>query len=375
MFLTPDYITQREALARLRVSRTLFESRFRPQLTEYRFGERAVRYDGLELMQIAAEAVAPQEERQGPAMFARRTVKDALEHAWRVKWKDSKGALKKSQLKKVVEDELGDVRLDHLNYNRLEEWVLELRDRDLAIATIKSRLSCLQFALRLAVQKGWIKSVPPAPEIGTANRKLRYLLDEPDEEAMLLSACERSQRYVVSDVMRRVIVVLLDTGARLGELLKARDDSVSTRGVTFLDRKAGDNLTVPLTARARDAFEYLQKSRYWQKRIRGTRDDPKRLQSAQHWVTHRFIEIRNEAGLRDVTVHTLRHTCASRLIQAGVSIYVVRQWLGHSSIRTTERYAHLAPSSMTAGVNALQNRGTPLDEKVVPINRGRDDGP
>jgi hypothetical protein len=52
----------------------------------------------------------------------------------------------------------------------------------------------------------------------------------------------------------------------------------------------------------------------------------------------------------------------------------VRQWLGHSSIRTTERYAHLAPSSMTAGVNALQGRGMPVNEKVVPFKgRGDDD--
>jgi len=42
--------------------------------------------------------------------------------------------------------------------------------------------------------------------------------------------------------------------------------------------------------------------------------------------------------------HLLRHTFASRLAQAGVSIYKIAQWLGHRNIRTTEIYAHLAPA-------------------------------
>lgn len=47
------------------------------------------------------------------------------------------------------------------------------------------------------------------------------------------------------------------------------------------------------------------------------------------------------AGLADCTIHTLRHTLASRLIQNGMSIYEVREILGHADIKTTMRYAHL----------------------------------
>jgi len=372
--VTVQYVSPTEARARLSVSRTVFESRFRPQLTEYRFGERTIRYDALELQQLAAEAIAPQEQQsEGPMLFSRRSVKDALEHAWRLKWRDSKGARKKAQLKKVCEDEIGDTRLDKFDYNALEEWVLKMRDKDLAVATIKSKVSCVLFALKLVQPKGWIKVVPQPPEIGTADEKLRYLLDAPDEEAALLNGCEEAfAQYVIADVMRRVIMFLCDTGARVGELVKVRDDSVSQRGVTFLDRKAGDSLTVPLTSRARDAIEWLLVSSYWQKRVRGAREDAKRANSAQMWVTHRFGEVRDKAGLKDVTAHTLRHTCASRLVQAGVDIYKVRQFLGHSSVRMTERYAHLAPSSLNSAVAALQNRATKSDN-VVPFKRPGDD--
>lgn len=52
-------------------------------------------------------------------------------------------------------------------------------------------------------------------------------------------------------------------------------------------------------------------------------------------------------GLKNVTIHTLRHTHASRLIQNGLSIYQVRSVLGHTDIKTTMRYAHLENVDVT----------------------------
>jgi integrase len=349
-----DYVSQSDAEARLGISRTLFESSFRPQLTEYPLGVRAVRFKWAEIEQLVAESAAQQ---QGEAaMFFRRTVKDALEHAWRVKWSKAPGARKKDQLRKVVEKDFGAQRLDKLDYNAIEEWVARMQDGDQAVATIKSKLSCVVTALKLVQPKGWIKSLPLLPPLGQPdNAKVRWLT--PAEEAALIKACG-CQRAVIETVMQDVIVFLIDTGARVGELLKVRDDSLSERRnmtyVEFLDRKAGDDLRIPLTARARDAIKRLLANRYWQKRIRGTRDHDKRRDSAQNWLTHRFAEIRNHAGMPDVTAHTLRHTCASRLVQSGVSIDKVQKFLGHSDIRMTERYSHLAPSDLDDVAKALE---------------------
>ena len=72
---------------------------------------------------------------------------------------------------------------------------------------------------------------------------------------------------------------------------------------------------------------------------------------------------------RGMGFHTLRHTFASRLVQAGVSIYKVSQWLGHRSVNTTQIYAHLATGhdsdieagsytfSYTDDVSAMRPRG------------------
>lgn len=350
-----DYVSQSDAEARLGISRTLFEQSFRPQLTEYPLGARAVRFKWTEIEQLVAESAASQKGEA--AMFFRRTVKDALGHAWRVKWSKDPGARKKDQLRKVVERDVGAERLDRFGYNELEVWILKMQSAEQAVATIKSKVSCVMTALKLVLPKGWIKSLPLIPPVGEIdNRRIRWLTDE--EEAALLNACGNFRRPILETTMQDVIVFLVDTGARVGELLKVREDSLSTRGsltyVEFRDRKAGDDLRIPLTARARDAVSRLLASRYWQARIRGTRDHAKRHNSAQNWVTHRFTEVRDAANLHDVTAHTLRHTCASRLVQRGVSIYKVQKFLGHADIRMTERYSHLAPSDLDEVAEALE---------------------
>jgi integrase len=349
-------VSQSDAEARLGISRTLFEANFRPQLTEYPLGARAMRFRWAEIEQLVAESAAAQQQGDA-AMFFRRTVKDALEHAWRVKWHKDPGARKKDQLRKVVERDVGDKRLDRFDYNELEAWILKMQSAEQAVATIKSKVSCVMTALKLVQPKGWIKALPLIPPIGEIdNRRIRWLTEA--EEAALLKACGNFRRPILETTMQDVIVFLIDTGARVGELLKVRDDSLSTRGsltyVEFRDRKAGDDLRIPLTNRARDAIHRLLESRYWQSRIRGTRDHAKRLNSAQNWVTHRFTEVRDAAKMPDVTAHTLRHTCASRLVQRGVSIYKVQKFLGHADIRMTERYSHLAPSDLDEVVTALE---------------------
>jgi integrase len=351
-----NLVSQADALARLSISRTLFEANLRPQLTEYPLGDRALRFDWDEIERLLAESAASQQQDEA-AMFFRRTVKDALDHAWRVKWSRDRGARKKEQLKKVVEKDVGDKRLDRFDYNALEDWITTMQQSDQAVATIKSKVSCVMTALKLVLPKGWIKTLPLIPPIGELdNRKIRWLTDA--EEKRLLTACGDFRRPILEETMRDVIVFLIDTGARVGELLKVRSDSLTEKGpftyVEFRDRKAGDDLRIPLTARARDAIKRLLDSSYWERRIRGSRDHAKRLNSGQNWITHHFTLVRNAAKLPDVTAHTLRHTCASRLVQKGISIYKVQKFLGHADIRMTERYSHLAPSDLDDVARALE---------------------
>ena len=65
---------------------------------------------------------------------------------------------------------------------------------------------------------------------------------------------------------------------------------------------------------------------------------------------------RKDLGYADkkfYTIHLCRHTCASRLVQRGVPILLVKDWLGHDDIKTTMIYAHLQPRALHSIVEVL----------------------
>lgn len=63
------------------------------------------------------------------------------------------------------------------------------------------------------------------------------------------------------------------------------------------------------------------------------------------WVTRQFSKFVRGLGLpEEITFHVLRHTCATRLAEAGMSAWSLREVLGHSDIRTTQIYVHMATS-------------------------------
>ncbi len=81
-------------------------------------------------------------------------------------------------------------------------------------------------------------------------------------------------------------------------------------------------------------------------------------------VGHRFGEVSRKAGFSDVTFHTLRHTFASRLAQAGVPLNTIRELLGHGCMVMTMRYAHLAPNNLRDAVEMLPGRSLAYKERT-----------
>ena len=58
--------------------------------------------------------------------------------------------------------------------------------------------------------------------------------------------------------------------------------------------------------------------------------------------------------MEKIHIHTLRHSFASNLVKKNVSLYVVKELLGHQDIRTTQIYAHLTIDSLRSAVKVLE---------------------
>jgi site-specific recombinase XerD len=77
--------------------------------------------------------------------------------------------------------------------------------------------------------------------------------------------------------------------------------------------------------------------------------------------------VRQHAGLADVRMHDLRHSFASLLINSGRTLYEVQHILGHTQIKTTQRYAHLSQDTLLAAANAAADAvGTAMAPLALP---------
>ena len=73
-----------------------------------------------------------------------------------------------------------------------------------------------------------------------------------------------------------------------------------------------------------------------------------------------FYKARERAGIENFRFHDLRHTFATRLVQAGVDLYKVQKLLRHKTPIMTQRYAHHYPESLRDGVEVLDKTNTKL---------------
>lgn len=132
---------------------------------------------------------------------------------------------------------------------------------------------------------------------------------------------------------RALVLIAFYTGMRLGEMLRC---AVVGENASLLDSKNGSPRLIPLVPRV---LRYARKY----------------LPFATPKITlQRAIErARLRAKSNDVTIHTLRHSAASAMVNGGVPLHTIGKVLGHKDSRSTDRYAHLATETLAAAVSVI----------------------
>jgi integrase len=235
--------------------------------------------------------------------------------------------------------------------------------RQRSIASVNRELALLRRIFNVALREGWIIRNPfnqGDSLISLADEKKRERILTTGEEDRLIAACTGIRSHI-----RPIIVMALDTGMRLGELLKLKWDDVDFEGklvhVRAFNTKTMKERWLAMTSRVnRDLSVLYERSpKNLDDLVFGIRDNVKKA----------FMSARKAAGLNDLRFHDLRHTAATRLVQGHIPLSEVGRVLGHTQANTTYRYvnANVDTARRAAAVLDMLHNGT-SEEDVTVIN-------
>lgn len=215
-----------------------------------------------------------------------------------------------------------------------------------AAATINRSLGALKKALRMAWERGRV----PVDYSGMVKR-----LPEHNQRTQVLTVAQvRSLADAASEPVRAAIWIALLTGCRRGEVCKIQAADI---GEDVIRIEAGNTKTlryreVPIVPALRPWLAHLP------------------LPITFEGVKSGIRRARVKAGLPGIGFHILRHSCATILLAPPINakMEVVREILGHSSIKTTERYAHVLTQPQRT---ALEGLGAAVDF-TGPLHRPED---
>ena len=264
------------------------------------------------------------------------------ERIWKLEWSKQKSAAHtRKRLAAVCKHFGADTPVSSITSYTLETYIFNLQDLGNGPATINRKLSIVGKIMNYAHRHGVIQVKPVAPLQREPRGRIRYYTEE--EESKILECMESTD-------LQDFFAVLLDTGMRKGEALSLewQDVDCAASLITLADPdkiKASLPRTVPMTRRVCEIM--LSRDRSKASPFDFTAD------MADHMVR----DFKKESGYEGETsalFHTCRHTFCSRLLQRGVPLTTVKELAGHKNIKTTLRYAHLAPSNFVDAVAKLE---------------------
>jgi integrase len=255
---------------------------------------------------------------------------------------------------------ISDRTLNTIDHRLIDQYI-NSRAKEVTKSTVNIELRHLKAAFTKAVQWGYIEKNPfgQVRPFRIAQSAPLFLTEE--QVLKLLEMIEESW-------LRQVVIFGVNTGVRVGELvnLEWSDIDLGNRIINISQKndfttKSRRERIVPVNDEVYDLLTNVDKSGSY---VFSTSGGCKRR---EEFISKRFKSYVRKAELDErFTFHSLRHTFASHLVQNGVSLYIVSKLLGHSNLKTTEVYAHLAPDTFQGVVNLLNlGRKPPTKLSIV----------
>lgn len=277
---------------------------------------------------------------------------------------------------------LADKQLEAITPWDIELWRKQKKKDGIGDSTLKRDLSELKTMMKRAKRWGFIEvnqiydfqygrldDNRVDRHLTDAERKRLYVaLDEREQELTEKRDSGNQWRkdrgyelmndYSVGDFvdhLKPIILVALNTGLRRGEIFQLSWDNVNLQSNTITvassTAKSKKARYIPLNHEASNALTVWKRQKDSNNPFvfHGKTGEPL-TDIKKAWAS-----LLKRAEITKFRFHDMRHDFASQLVMKGVSLYVVKDLLGHSTIQMTERYAHLAPKQLQDAVNLLSH--------------------
>lgn len=263
---------------------------------------------------------------------------------------------------------------------RVEQWRTQELNRGKKPISLNGEVATLKAALSKAVEWGFIESHPLTkfkllrvdnnPNVRYLNEaeenRLRDALNSREDE--IREARERGNAWrkergyklyqsyedeEFADHLKPMVLLSLNTGMRQGELFSLRWKNINfdkkLLTIEGAQAKSGKTRHIPLNEEALDILEQ------WRQQCSDTNEYVFQSSSGQKFdnADKSWRNLLKSAKIANFRWHDMRHHFASKLVMLGVDLNTVRELLGHSDIKMTLRYAHLAPEHKASAVEKL----------------------
>lgn len=245
---------------------------------------------------------------------------------------------------------LGDKPFSQYTLSDVERFKRGMLDRKLAPVTTNMYWRSIKTVFSFAVKNDLLEKSP---------FRNSHQIRLPERRPVFMSKQELAAFYekVDNPTLRDLYETAALTGLRLGEAVGLSWEqiqfdrrSIEVVNTDVFQTKSGRARSVPMNDRV---YEILK--RRSEKRGRAVFcKENNGFPYSPSFVTHQFKEYAKASNLSEkFHFHCLRHSCASLLCQAGVSIYAVKEILGHASVVTTQCYSHLSANNLLEAVNRI----------------------
>ncbi len=261
----------------------------------------------------------------------------------------------------------GDLKLATLDVGRIQDWITRLSTRDLSASTINTYYAVLRKMLEDAVKYDYIYRNPAAKVDRPKIPKSEIIYLKPKEIGRLLRAVEDRP------LDHAILFLLAMTGLRIGEALALTwsDIDLVTQTIAVNKTTHAGEVSSPKTSGSNRnvRFPEVLKTELMTFTLSQSISPGDHVFSTRNGTALDRNHVRNrilapalkKAGLKHVSVHSLRHSYATIMIDHGENLKFIQNQLGHSSMRVTfDRYGHLLPA---AGDEAMKRLDRMVDDE------------